>query len=145
MQIRRYRVFISFGILVLGLLVPFLPNACIVLFTSKTITNKYVYIFELWEDSVYMLTVFPFLLLALVSWVSLINENLSKDSFIKRVSGIGFSFTVICYWGLGVSMPTVWGLAALFFSGMSLVVLPVTYSIGYFIGNLIVKRIRKQK
>jgi hypothetical protein len=129
----------SSGILLFGLFVPILPRAymiCARANNSERISDVFGI---LHYPTLYFLTVVPFVFLSIFTWLILSKTTLSRDIVVKRVSGIGVSFIAMGYWGLGVSMPGVWGLGAFFFSFASILMLPLTYGYGGLIMYWIIK------
>jgi len=150
MNSTRIKIGFAFGILLYGCVVPLLPRAYIIFLTPGNTTIErygiygYADIFTLLHTpSIYFAIVFPFILLSGVSWLSLTNKSLSNEALTKRVLGVLVSFVVICPWGFSVSMPNVWGLAAGWFSIMSIIVVPIGYIVGYLIGHWIVEQKRR--
>ncbi len=128
------RYLFSFGILVFGLLVPILPRFYMIYIRFNN-PERYKDVFTLLHSPLlYLITVIPFGFLSVIAWFSLKKNDLSQKSDIRRISGVIVSLIVLGYWGLAVSMPTVWGLAAIFFLFGSILVLPLTYWWGGLIG-----------
>jgi len=133
------RYVFSFGILVFGFLVPILPRFYMI-YVRLNNPERYKDVFRLLHNPlVYFMTVFPYIFLSGVAWFSLRQVDLSKESGVKQISGIIVSLIVMGYWGLAISMPPIWGLAAIFFMFGSILILPLTYWYGGIIGYWLVR------
>lgn len=134
MNLKIARNILSFGISLFGFLVPILPRFYMIHMRSSNPERLSDVFSPLHAPGVYQMTVFPFIFLSLIAWFSLRKSDLSRESVIKRVSGIIVAFIVIGYWGLMVSMPFVWGVAAGYFFIGSIFILPLVYEVGGLIG-----------